>query len=123
LIIKVVFIAAGGSIGAILRFLISNYCKYYFPNLPVGTLIVNVIGSFLIGLFVSYLDNKNISDLIIKYFLIIGLLGSFTTFSTFAIEVLELFKQNNAFFSLIYIMFSIILSVFAAYLGITLLKY
>jgi len=123
LIIKIIYIATGGALGSIMRYFVSNFSKIYFPYFPIGTLLVNIIGSFFIGLFVSYLNNKEISEIIIKYFLIIGLLGSFTTFSAFSIETLELFKQDKISLSLLYILFSILLSILAAYIGLTLIKY
>ena len=122
MIIKLLYIATGGALGSILRFFVSYICKIYFLYFPVGTLLVNVIGSFLAGLLVSYLNNKEISENIIKYFFIIGFLGSFTTFSAFSIETLELLKKDGIYVSLIYIMSSIILSIFAAYIGFTLIK-
>ena len=122
MIIKIIYIAIGGSFGSILRFSVSHFGKIYFPYFPVGTLLVNILGSFFIGLFVSYLNNKEISEIIIRYFFIIGLLGSFTTFSAFSIETLELLKKDGIYVSLIYIMSSIILSIFAAYIGFTLIK-
>ena len=88
-----------------------------FLFFPAGTLLVNIIGSFFIGLFVSHLNNKEVSEIIIRYFLIIGLLGSFTTFSAFSIETLELYKQDGLSLSLLYVMLSIILSIIAAYIG------
>ena len=123
MIIKILYIAIGGSIGSILRFLFSNFCKIYFPFFPIGTLAVNVLSSFFIGLFVSYLNNKEVSEIIVRYFFIIGLLGSFTTFSAFSIETLELYKQDGLSLSLLYVILSIILSIFSAYIGFTLFKY
>ena len=120
---KIIYIATGGAIGSILRFLIFNLCKIYFPYFPVGTLIVNIIGSFCIGLFVNYLNSKEISEIIIKYFFIIGLLGSFTTFSAFSIETVELIKEGKISLSLIYIMLSFILSILAAYIGFSLNRF
>ena len=123
MIIKIIYIAAGGALGSILRFFVSYLFKIYFPYFPIGTLIVNIFGSFLIGVFASYLNSKEISEIIIKYFLIIGILGSFTTFSAFSIETLELFKQDKAFLSFLYIVLSIVLSILAAYVGFSLSKY
>ena len=90
-----VYVAGGGALGASLRFLISNVCKDYFPYFPIGTLFVNVLGSFFIGLLVGYLNSREISEIFFKYFLIIGLLGSFTTFSAFSIETIELIKEGK----------------------------
>jgi len=123
LIIKILYIAIGGALGSILRFLVSHFCKVYFPYFPVGTLLVNILGSFFIGLFVSYLNNKEISEIIIRYFLIIGLLGSFTTFSAFSIETLNLYKQEGLSLSTFYIILSVIFSISAAYIGFNLIKY
>ncbi len=123
MITKIIYIAIVGSLGSILRFLFSHFCKLYLPFFPIGTLLVNVLGSFFIGLFVSFLNNKEVSEIIVRYFLIIGVLGSFTTFSAFSIETLELYKQNGLSLSLLYVMLSIILSVFAAYIGFILIKY
>tara|TARA_B100001123_G_C14954827_1_gene885210 strand:+ start:102 stop:470 length:369 start_codon:yes stop_codon:yes gene_type:complete len=122
LITNLVFIATGGAVGSILRFIVSYFCKIYFQNFPIGTLLVNILGSFLIGLFISYLNNKDISEVFIKYFLIVGLLGAFTTFSSFAIEVIQLYEQNDKILSILYICLSIILSILAAYIGLIFLR-
>ena len=123
MVIKILYIAIGGSLGSILRFLFSHFCKIYVAFFPAGTLLVNVLGSFFIGFFASYLNNKEVSEIIVRYFLIIGLLGSFTTFSAFSIETLELYKQDGLSLSLLYVILSVILSIFAAYIGFTLFKY
>ena len=82
-----------------------------------------MLGSFFIGLLISFLNNKEISEIFIRYFLIIGILGSFTTFSAFSIETLDLYKAKGLSLSLLYVMFSILLSVIAAYIGLNLFKY
>ena len=123
MLVKIIYIATGGAIGSLLRFSISNLTKIYFPYFPVGTLIVNIFGSFLIGLFANYLNNKEIPEIIIKYFIIIGLLGSFTTFSTFSIETLELIKAGKISLSLIYIILSVVLSIIAAFIGFSINRF
>ena len=122
MIIKILYIATGGALGSILRFFISYIFKIYFIYFPVGTLFVNIVGSFFTRLFISYLNNKEISEIIIRYFFIIGFLGSFTTFSAFSIENIELIKQNEITLSLFYIIASVILSISAAFAGFTLIK-
>ena len=117
-----IYVAGGGALGASLRFLISSICKVYFPYFPIGTLIVNIIGSFFIGLLANYLNSKEISELFLKYFIIIGLLGSFTTFSAFSIETVELIKEGKVSFSLLYILLSFIFCIFAAFLGLSISK-
>ena len=92
---NILLIAVGGAIGATLRFLTTNYIKYIFPGFPIGTLIVNIVGSFIIGFLISYFENKSLSTNFIKYFIIIGVLGSFTTFSTFSFEVIDLINNKR----------------------------
>tara|TARA_B100000315_G_C14329210_1_gene474477 strand:+ start:304 stop:672 length:369 start_codon:yes stop_codon:yes gene_type:complete len=121
-LINIFYVASGGSIGAVLRYLTSNFFKFYFPNFPIGTLFINFIGSFLIGIFASNMENKGISYEFIKYFLIIGILGSFTTFSAFSLETIQLINDKKLFLSLIYIFFSVFLCVFGAFFGFNMNK-
>ena len=65
----------------------------------------------------NYLENKNISEAFIKYFLIIGLLGAFTTFSAFSYDVIDLMNNNKFFISAIYIVLSIFGCLFFTFLG------
>ena len=117
-----IYIAGGGALGAILRFFITNICKDYFPYFPIGTLIVNILGSFFIGLLANYLNSREISEIFFKYFLIIGLLGSFTTFSSFSIETIELMQEGKISLSLLYVLFSSALCISAAFIGLSLFK-
>ena len=115
--INILYVALGGAIGALLRYLTSNFFKILFPNFLLGTFFVNILGSFLIGFLVSSLENKIPYDNFIKYFLIIGVLGSFTTFSAFSIEVVELYNNNKILLSLAYIFTSLFFCISAAYVG------
>ena len=115
---KILLVAFGGSLGAVLRYIFSILLKYSNNFSFISTLSVNLIGSFFIGYFIYHLQNKNFSEDIIKYFFIIGFLGSFTTFSAFSFEVLELLQNNRFSLSIIYVMLSLVLCVFAAFLGL-----
>jgi len=110
-------VASGGAFGASLRYLSSNLLRYFYPTFPLGTLFVNIIGSFLIGFLMTYLENKNISENFIRYFLIVGILGSFTTFSAFSFEAIDIFNNHKFLISLIYVAFSVLSCLFCAYLG------
>lgn len=121
--INILFVAFGGAIGASLRFFVSVFFKNYFPFFPFGTLLVNVIGSLIIGVLFSYLHSKEISETIYKYFLIIGVLGSFTTFSAFSLETVEFMKDGKIFLSLLYVFLSICLTISATYVGILMKNY
>ena len=115
--INLVYVASGGALGAVLRYLTSNFFRFYFPNFPIGTLFINFAGSFLIGLLASNLEYKGTSSIFIIYFLIIGVLGSFTTFSTFSLETIQLINDNKIFLSLVYIFLSMSLCIFGAFFG------
>ena len=120
--IKLIYVATGGAFGAIFRYLISNFYKIYFPNFPMGTLFINFFGSFLIGILASNLENNGAPHVFIKYFLIIGILGSFTTFSTFSLETIQLINDNKLFLSFVYIFLSVFLCVIGAFFGFNINK-
>jgi fluoride exporter len=113
----VILVATGGAIGALFRYSSTSIIKYIFPGYPLGTLLVNIIGSFLIGFLMSYTETKNFSESFYKYFLIIGILGSFTTFSAFSYEVFELINNKKIFISLCYILTSVTICLFFTYFG------
>ena len=85
-------------------------------------MVVNVFGSFLVGLFIYSLQNKNLSQDLIKYFFIIGVLGSYTTFSAFSFETIDLLTNNKLLLSFIYIFSSLVLCLIAAYIGLNINK-
>ena len=120
--INLIYVASGGAVGAVLRYLTSNFYRFYFPNFPIGTLFINFIGSFLIGILASNLESRGTSYIFIKYFLIIGILGSFTTFSTFSLETIQLANDKKLFLSLVYIFLSISLCIFGAFFGFNINK-
>tara|TARA_Y100000590_G_scaffold343510_1_gene392514 strand:+ start:335 stop:709 length:375 start_codon:yes stop_codon:yes gene_type:complete len=115
-------VAFGGALGASLRYATSLIFNNFFYYTFFGTLFVNILGSFLIGLLISFIQTKNISDDLIKYFFIIGLLGSYTTFSSFSLEVVDLFINSKMLLSITYILLSFILCILAAYIGLNIEK-
>ena len=115
--IQFFLVASGGASGALLRFLINNIFRSYLYNSFYLTLFINVVGSFLIGYVISLNLIKNLSEDLIKYFFIIGFLGSFTTFSAFSFEVVELILSQKIILASFYIFSSIFLCIVAAYLG------
>ena len=114
----------GGGVGALLRFLISEQAdRLFLSSFPFGTIIVNVLGAFLMGLVVSYFADKvNISQNI-KMFLTIGFLGGFTTFSTFNLDFYQLFSNGEILASLLYLFVTFTFTVIAFYLGLSLFKF
>lgn len=118
---SIFYVFLGGGVGSVLRFLISQYTSKMMNvgNFPVGTLIVNMVGCFLIGVFTAYfirIDNA------LKFLLITGFCGGFTTFSTFAAENLSLWQNQQWGFLALYIILSVIGGIFAVYIGMQTIK-
>lgn len=116
------WVAAGGALGASLRFISSSFFNLFYPNLPIGTFFINVLGSFIVGLLINTLEMRSYSEIFIKYFLIIGVLGSYTTFSAFSYEVIELYNNKKFLLSIIYILASVFSCIVAAYAGYSINK-
>lgn len=96
MLIKILMILAGGGLGALTRYTLgSQIDKSLNLSFPIGIFCVNLIGCFLIGLLVSLFENKFIFSENLKIFLIIGFLGSLTTFSTFALDNYNFLTQKN----------------------------
>ena len=114
------FVAIGGSIGASLRYLAYLFFKNYLVSnyLFLSTLFVNIVGSFLIGYAIMLMETKNLSEDFIKYFLIIGVLGSFTTFSTFSIESVDLLLSKKFFNAFSYMFLSLSLCLLFTFIGL-----
>ena len=110
------FIAVGGAIGAMMRFL-SQATVYELvgKTFPLGTLFVNVTGSFLMGLLSIFLVEKFNLSADWHLAILVGVLGSFTTFSTFSIETLVLFEQGDLLKAFTNITISIILCIGAVW--------
>jgi len=105
----------GGGLGSIIRLIINRLIPS--ESFPYSTLTVNLIGSFLIGLIISYLINSNMLKSDYYYFLVVGICGGLTTFSAFSIENFNFIKSNETFNSFIYIFISVSLCIALAYLG------
>ncbi len=118
---QLAFIAAGGAFGAVLRFLVSNGIHSFMGrSYPYGTLSVNVIGSFLMGLsYVMLIERLNLSPEW-RAFILVGLLGAFTTFSTFSIETLLLIEGSELSKALLNVLVSVVLCIMGSWIGIIL---
>ena len=112
----ILFIGLGGFIGSNLRYLIGVYINRYSHEMT-GTLIVNITGSFCIALFYGFIAQKyNVNDNL-KYFFPIGLLGSYTTFSTFSYTTLILKNEGNYVRAGMNIILSFSLCLLMAFIG------
>ena len=115
------FIGVGAFLGAIARYFLSTFfIKAVFLGFPLGTFFVNVLGCYLIGVLSAiHISNKEFAT----PFLVIGFLGSFTTFSAFSYEVVELINSKKYISSFTYIFISIFICILSAYLGTLLNKF
>lgn len=120
---KVLLIGMGSGIGGMLRYLLSSFVHIFFSkSFPYGTLVVNSVGCFLMGfLFVVMLEFFD-SNEHFHAFLLIGLLGGFTTFSSFSIETFRLFENGQLIHAFANVMGSILLCLGLTWLGIILAK-
>lgn len=116
---QILAIAAGGSIGAVMRFFVSTgIYSWLGKGFPYGTLAVNVIGSLLMGLLYElFLQRLSVSPEV-RAVLLVGFLGAFTTFSTFSIETINLIEQGDVLKAITNVLASVILCVLAAWVGL-----
>jgi CrcB protein len=120
---QVLAIAGGGAIGALLRYWLSNGVYVLVGRaFPYGTLAVNVLGSLAMGFLYIWLIERTLAGAQARAFLLIGLLGAFTTFSTFSIETLNLMESGQLGRALANALASVILRVGAASLGVLLAR-
>lgn len=117
--LQVLLIAIGGAIGSVLRYGMSNMTYLILGrSFPYGTLVVNVLGSFLMGL-LSILLIERVDSMAspLRALLLIGLLGGFTTFSSFSMETLNLFENAEITSALLNIIVSVCLCLLAVFIG------
>jgi fluoride exporter len=115
-------IGTGSFIGGVLRYLLSQLVQTKFlSTFPFGTLTVNIIGCFLIGLVFGLTDRGNLTQEW-RLFLATGLLGGFTTFSAFSIESLSLFRDGQFFYATAYISSSVVAGIIATFIGFAIIK-
>ncbi len=115
-------VGLGGAVGSMLRYGISSWgARFAWGHLPAGTLLVNVLGSFLLGLVLG-LATQHLSRNV-QLLLSVGLCGGFTTFSTFAGENVKLLQNNLAGWAVLYMVLSLVFGLLAFWAGKTLVTH
>lgn len=119
--LNVAAVAAGGAAGSVLRYAISQWTLTRFdPAVPWHTLAVNVSGAFLLGLLMAFVGSRGASAEPWRLLLGVGLLGGYTTFSTFAFESLDLLSRHATTTAFAYALGSVVAGILAAWLGVAL---
>lgn len=115
---NILMVGIGGFLGASSRYFSSKIInKYWKKRFPMATFIINVLGSFILGLAATHPVSNNTLQNEIKYFLSIGFLGSFTTFSTFEFETLQLVENKKPAIAGLYVLLSFSLGFVFAWLA------
>ncbi len=115
-------IGTGSFIGGVLRYLLSQFMQTKFlSTFPFGTLTVNIIGCFLIGLVFGLTDRGNLTQEW-RLFLVTGLLGGFTTFSAFSAETVGLLRDGQFWYATAYILASVFIGLTATFIGNAIIK-
>lgn len=109
------YIGLGGIIGSLLRYCATLIVKS--AHFPFATLTVNIVGSFLLGFLSSYFSTKNFQQTKMYTAITTGIIGSFTTFSTFSNDIIDLIEGHEYLFSIVYLAVSIILGLVLAMFG------
>lgn len=113
------WLGLGGAIGTIARFWLNGVVSTYFPTFPMGTLVINITGSFLIAFFGTLTDpsGRFMASPTTRTFFMAGICGGYTTFSSFSLQTLNLARDGEWLFAGLNIVSSVVLCLLAAWLG------
>lgn len=116
-------VAVGGSLGSVARYLVAiGFGKLLGPKFPWGTLVINVTGSLLIGLFIGLFAVRWSLPQAVRIFLVVGICGGYTTFSTFSLDSFYLIERGEVAAAAAYMISSVVLSVGAVIAGIQIVR-
>jgi fluoride exporter len=116
-------VGSGSFAGGISRYLLQQFIQARFPSsIPLGTLVVNILGCLIIGIIFGFGEKGNMLTPEMRLLLATGFCGGFTTFSSFAYENVALVQASEYFYTIGYILLSVVLGFIAVYVGLLLVK-
>jgi fluoride exporter len=116
-------VAGGGALGSVARYLLAIYAgRWLGAAFPWGTLFINVTGSFLIGAFAEAMALRWHTGMALRVFLVVGICGGYTTFSTFSLDFVTLANRGEMVSAMSYAAASIVLSILALYLAMYIMR-
>lgn len=116
-------VGLGGGIGASARYLTNLAAlRIAGPNFPWGTMAVNILGSFAMGLLIATLARKSGSSMEMRVFLATGVLGGFTTFSAFSLDFALMWERGDQWHGAAYLIASVVISILALFAGLSLVR-
>ena len=119
----ILLVAIGGALGSSARYLTGQAALRLFgPGFPWGTLAVNVVGSLAIGVFVELIARRFDGSPELRMFVVTGILGGFTTFSAFSLEVAAMMERGDHMTAAAYVLLSLVISVAAVFAGLALVR-
>ena len=120
---SIMAVALGGAIGAVLRYMVVTVlANFSLILMPLGVILCNIVGSFLLGILIAWSLKDPLISENMKVFFQVGILGAFTTFSTFSLDAVDLILKNRIFDAFLYISASVILAIGFLFLGIQFIK-
>jgi len=119
---NIIVVGLGGFVGAVGRYWVTGIAQKYSDKLPIGTLSVNLIGSFLLGLLATFMVEKMMVNQELRLLILVGVLGAFTTYSTFSLETLNLIRGGAWMFAGINIAANVLGTLIAVWAGVSLAK-
>ncbi|WP_026784577.1 fluoride efflux transporter CrcB [Pleomorphomonas koreensis] len=122
-LVPILLVAVGGAFGSVCRYLVGvGASRLLGPDFPFGTMIVNIVGSFIMGAFIELLALRFDGSEGLRLFVAVGILGGFTTLSSFSLDTIVLFERGAIAATAVYVAGSIVLSLAALVAGLHLVR-
>jgi CrcB protein len=120
----IIVVGAGGACGAVARYLVYSLTFHTLgTGFPYATLIVNILGSLVMGVLTEFMALAWTVSLELRLFMVVGVLGAFTTFSTFSLDVATLYERGQMLSAFFYVIASLVLSVGSFFAGLALVRH